>query len=70
MSPLPQSYPLGWLNNETRMHVIIQCKLTFTINKKFIDEVVTDVVPLDICGIIFGNLYLWNQDGIYYRKLN
>lgn len=29
-----------------------------------------DVVPLDICGVILGNPYMWDRDGIYYRILN
>jgi len=29
-----------------------------------------DVVLLDIYGVILGNPYMWNRDGIYYRILN
>jgi len=31
---------------------------------------VVDVVPLDICSVILGNPYMWDRDGIYYRRLN
>ena len=29
-----------------------------------------NVVPLDICGVILGNSFMWDRDGIYYKKLN
>lgn len=29
-----------------------------------------DVIPLDICGVILGNPYLWDIDALYYRRLN
>ena len=29
-----------------------------------------DVVPLDSCGVILGNPYVWDRDGIYYKILN
>lgn len=66
----PNPYPLCWMNHGTQMQVTRQCKLVFAITKNFIDDVMVDVVPLDICGMIFGNPYLWDKDGIYFIKLN
>lgn len=31
---------------------------------------VVDVVYLDICGVVFSNPYFWDQDEIYFKKLN
>ena len=36
----------------------------------FVDEVEFNVVPLDICGIVFGNPYLYDQKAIFYREHN
>ena len=44
--------------------------MKFAIFAKYIDEVMFDVVPLDICGVILGNPYVWDRDGIYYKILN
>jgi hypothetical protein len=42
-----------------------QCNFKFVINQNFVDEVVTDVVPLDICGVILGSPYLYVRDAIF-----
>lgn len=45
-----------------------QCKFRFAITSQYIDEVTCEVVPLDICQVIFGSPYLWERDAIYYRR--
>ena len=40
------------------------------ITSKFVDEVEFYVVPLDICGIVLGSLYLYDQKAIFYREHN
>ena len=42
------------------MQVTKQCRLRFFITFGFVDEVDLDVVPLDICGIVLGNPYLYD----------
>jgi hypothetical protein len=34
------------------------------------DEVVADVVPLDVCGVILGSPYLYVRDAIFRRREN
>ena len=34
------------------------------------DEVDLDVVPLDICGIVLCNSYLYDRKSIFYREEN
>jgi hypothetical protein len=52
------------------LKVIKQCKLKFSINHNFVDEVVANVVPLDICGVILGSPYLYVRDAIFRRREN
>jgi len=66
----PNPYPLGWVHRNASLQVTKQRKLKFAICAKYIDEVVVDVVPLDICGVILGNPYMWDKDGIYYKRFN
>jgi len=47
-----------------------QCKLRFAIGSSFVDEVELDVIPLDICGIVFGSPYLYDIKAIFYRAEN
>jgi hypothetical protein len=35
-----------------------------------VDEVVANVVPLDICGVILGSPYLYVRDSIFRRREN
>ena len=51
-------YPLGWVHCNASLQVTKQCKLKFAIYAQYIDEVLVDVVPLDIYGVILGNPYL------------
>jgi hypothetical protein len=50
------------------LQVSKQCKLIFAITYKFIYEVELDVVPIDICGIVFGSPYLYDRKDIFYRE--
>ncbi|OMO94682.1 Retrotransposon gag protein [Corchorus capsularis] len=69
-TPHPEPYPLGWLNKDAELQVTEQCTFKFAINEKFKDEVTCDVVPLDICQVVFGSPYLWDRDAIFYRREN
>jgi hypothetical protein len=51
--PIP--YPLGWVNKDAKIKVMKQCKIKYSISANFINEVEWDVVPLDVCGVVFGS---------------
>jgi hypothetical protein len=36
----------------------------------FIDEVELDVVPLDVCGVVFRSPYMYMRDAIFMRRAN
>ena len=63
-------YQLGRVCKDKILQVTKQCDLKFAITSKFVDEVEFDVVPLDICGIVLGNTYLYDQNTIFYREHN
>ena len=54
----PSPYPLGWVNKDVQIKVTKQCKIKFVVSVDFIDEVELDVVPLDVCGVVFGSPYI------------
>ena len=66
--PIP--YPLECLNKDTKIKVTKQCKNKFVVSVDFIDEVEVDVVPLDVCGVVFGIPYMYNRDVIFKRREN
>jgi hypothetical protein len=64
-------YTLGWVSQGMESKVTNQWKFKFSIDASFIDEVVVDVIPLDVCGIIFGIQYLHGQYVVLDRgKMN
>jgi len=36
----------------------------------YIDEVELEVVPLDVCNVVFGNPYMYKRDVIFMRREN
>ena len=68
--PRPKTYHLGWVQKDTQLQVSKHCKLKFAISSKFIDEVLLDVVPLDICQIVLGSPYLYDRKDIFYHEEN
>jgi hypothetical protein len=68
--PHPKPYPLGWICDNAKLQVTRRCKLRFAITATFIDEVELDVIPLDICGIVLGSLYLYDRKAIFHRHEN
>ena len=66
----PKPYPLGWVCDNAQLQVTKQCRLRFVITSGFVDEVDRDVVPLDICGIVFGSPYVYDMNAIFYRDDN
>jgi hypothetical protein len=66
--PIP--YQLGWVNKGEKIKVMKQCNIKFAISFDFIDEVELDVVPLDVCGVVFGSPYMYTRDVIFMRRDN
>jgi hypothetical protein len=66
--PIP--YPLGWVNKDAKIKVTKQCKIKFVVSVDFIDEVELDIVPLDVCGVVFGIPYMYMRDAIFMQRAN
>jgi hypothetical protein len=44
------------------MRIIQRCKIKFSINVSYVDEVECGVAPLDACEMMFDNPYPWEMD--------
>lgn len=67
-TPHPKLYPLGWIHKDVEMMIIRWCIFKFAITNKYIDEVTCEMVPFDICQVIFRSPYLWDQEVIFYCR--
>jgi len=59
-----QSYTIGWLHQGRDLRFSQQHHLLYNINP-FIDEVLCDVSPLEICDVLLGQPYLWKWHVVY-----
>ena len=50
----PSPYKIGWIKKGTKTLVTQQCRVTFSMGKCYVDEVVCDVVEMDECHLILG----------------
>jgi hypothetical protein len=66
----PSPYPLGWVNKDVDIKVTKQCKINFFVSVDFIEEVELDVVPLDVCKVVLGILYMYMSDSIFMWRAN
>jgi hypothetical protein len=66
--PIP--YPLGWIKKDAQIKVTKKCKVNFVASVDFIDEVKLGVVPVDMCGVVFGRTYMYMGDAIFMHREN
>ena len=66
--PIP--YPLGWVNKDVEIKVNKSFKIKFSISVDSIDEVELDVVPIHICGVMFGSPYMYTRHAIFMQRTN
>jgi hypothetical protein len=66
----PNPYPLGWVNKYVKIKVTEQCKIKFVVSVDFIDEVELDVLPLDVCKVVFTIPYMYMRDVIFLQRTN
>jgi hypothetical protein len=66
----PSPYPFDWVKKDAKIKVTKQCDIKFSISVYFTDEVELDVVPLDVCGVVFGSPYMYMSDEIFMHRAN
>jgi len=66
-TPHPQPYNIGWLHEGRDLKARQQCRIPYNI-KPFIDEVLCDVTPLDVCDVLLGQPYLWRRHVVYESR--
>jgi hypothetical protein len=64
------SYPFGLENKDANVKVRKQCKIKFVVSVDFICEVELCIIPLDVCRVVFGILYMYMRDAIFMQRAN
>jgi hypothetical protein len=66
----PNPCPLRWVSKDAKLNVTNQCKIKFSTSAYYINGVDVDVVPLDVCGVVFGSPYMYMMDAIFIGREN
>jgi len=63
----PQPYTIRWLHQGRDLRVNQQCRLPYNI-KRFTDEVLCEISPLEVCDVLLGQPYLWKRHVVYESR--
>jgi hypothetical protein len=63
-----QPSSLAWLQKKYVMRITQRCKIKFSINVSYVDEVECEVASLDAYEVMFDSPYLWDRDATLYRR--
>eukprot|EP00253_Pinus_taeda_P002021 PITA_02021 len=66
-TPHLQLHTIVWLHQERYLHVSQQCHLPYNI-KPFMNELLCDVTPLEVCDVLLGQPYLWEHHVAYESR--
>ena len=66
----PSPYKIGWIKKGTETLITQQCRVTFSMDKCYVDEVVCDVVEIDASHLILGRPWQYDVDATYRCKDN
>jgi hypothetical protein len=64
----PQQRSLRWVEKNSIMRITKHCKFKISINAGFVDEVESDIVPLDPCEVMLLSPCLWDRDALFPQK--
>ncbi|XP_020691321.2 uncharacterized protein LOC110105961 [Dendrobium catenatum] len=66
----PQPYKISWIRKGMEVTVTDMCRVTFSIGKHYVCEVVCDVLDMDICHLILGRPWQYDMDAVFNCRQN
>ena len=68
--PHENLYSLGWVNKGSQVRVTMSCKVPISIDKHYREEVLCDVLDMDVCHILLGRSWQFDNDITYRGRDN
>jgi len=68
--PHPQPYPIQWLNQGKGLKVSTRCLISFSIGENYMDELWSDIIPMDAYHVLLGRPLLYDRKVTYDGFLN
>jgi len=53
-------YRISWVNEENSVLVKHRCLVKFSLGKKYVEEAWCDVIPMTVCHMLLGRLWLYD----------
>ncbi|XP_028550251.1 uncharacterized protein LOC114579543 isoform X1 [Dendrobium catenatum] len=64
------TYKISWVKRGVEIAVTDSCRLTFSIGRNYVCEVVCDVVEMDVCHLILGRPWQFDAGAMYDCRAN
>ncbi|CAM8992104.1 unnamed protein product [Rhodiola kirilowii] len=68
--PYERLYALGWVSKGSQIRVTRTCKILISIGKHYREKVPCDVLDMDICHVLLGRPWEYDNDVTYRRRDN
>ncbi|KAI0507266.1 hypothetical protein KFK09_013388 [Dendrobium nobile] len=66
----PTPYKISWVKCGMEISVTDMCRVTFSIGRHYVSEILCDVVEMDICHLILGRPWQFDVGAIYDGRTN
>ncbi|XP_020703199.2 uncharacterized protein LOC110114610 [Dendrobium catenatum] len=66
----PHPYKISWVKKGVDISVTDMCRVSFSIGKSYMSEVLCDVIDMDVCHIILGRPWQYDSGAIYDCRHN
>ncbi|XP_077249180.1 uncharacterized protein LOC143888627 [Tasmannia lanceolata] len=68
--PHPKPYRIAWFKKGNEVKVTKRCLVSFSMGKNYHDQVWCDVVPMDVCHILFGRPWQYDRNVTHDGRKN
>ena len=68
--PHEKPYALGWVRKGSQVRVTMACRVPISIRKHYKEEVLCDVLDMDVCHVLFGRPWQYDNDITYRGRDN
>ncbi|CAA7051700.1 unnamed protein product [Microthlaspi erraticum] len=63
-------FPLGWIKKGSQVRVTMTCRVPISIGKHYKEKIICDVLDMDVCHVLFGRPWQYDNDITYRGRDN